>query len=221
MTLPREVVVPGMLAQYAAFSQMVSGLTDAEWRVPSRCEGWTTADIAGHVVGQLTDVASLRLDGLGSPEVTSRQVGERRGKAPKELAQELDSSVEIAGALASAFDDQSWLAPPPGGSAASVGFGLESLWFDTYLHADDIRAALGRPRVRGDGIRPSLSHISQVLSDQGWGPGELALDDAPVFPVSGGGGRMINGDALTFILASTGRGKPEDFGLDDSVNIYR
>ena len=221
MTLSREVVVPGMLAEYVAFSRLVSDLTQHDWKVSSRCDGWTTGDVAGHVVGQLTDVAALRLDGLGSPEATSRQVGERRGRTPKELAEELDASLQIASALATAFDDESWVAPPPGGSAASVGFGLESLWFDTYLHADDIRAALGQPSMRGEGIPLSLSHISQVLTDQGWGPGQLALDDAPLFSVSGGGGRTISGDAFAFVLAATGRGNPEDFGLDDSVNIYR
>lgn len=221
MTLARDVVVPGMLAEYAAFSQLVSGLTQHEWTTPSRCDCWTTGDVAAHVVGQLADVASLRLDGLGSPEATSRQVGERRGRIPKELADELNSSLEVASALAAAFDDESWQAPPPGGSAGSVGFGLESLWFDTFLHADDIRAGLGWPSVPGGGIAPSLSHIAQVLSDQDWGPGELALDGVPLFLVSGGGGRRVTGEPFAFILAATGRGNPGEFGLDNTVNIYR
>jgi uncharacterized protein (TIGR03083 family) len=221
VTLSREVVVPGMLAEYAAFSQLISGLTQDEWQAASRCQGWDAAAVAGHVVGQLTDVVALQLDGLGSPEVTARQVDERRGKPPKELAEELESSLETASALASAFDDESWAAPPPGGNVASLGFGLESLWFDTYLHADDIRSALEQPRVLGDGTLPSISHISQVLSEQGWGPGELVLDGMPAFQISGGGGRTVTGDPFAFILAATGRGDPSDFGLDKSVNIYR
>jgi uncharacterized protein (TIGR03083 family) len=210
-----------MLAEYAAFSRLISGLTRDEWQAASRCQGWDAADIAGHVVGQLSDVVALRLDGLGSPEVTGRQVDERRGKAPEELAEELDSSLETATALVSAFDDEAWAAPPPGGNVASLGFGLESLWFDTYLHADDIRSALGQTSVLGDGTLPSISHISQILSDQEWGPGELALDGTPAFPVSGGGGRTVTGDPFAFILAATGRGDPSQFDLDESVNIYR
>jgi uncharacterized protein (TIGR03083 family) len=221
MTLPREFVVPGMTAEYSTFAQLVGGLSADQWGVPSRCGTWTTADVAAHVVGQLADVVALRLDGLGSPEATSRQVDERRGRAPEELARELEASLEIAGVLAASFDDDGWNAPPPGGSAGSVGFGLESLWFDTYVHADDIRAALGRPSVPRPGTQVSLSHISQVLSDQGWGPGELALDHEEVFPVSGGGGRRVTGDPFAFILAATGRGDPPSLGLDESVNIYR
>ena len=165
----------------------MSGLSSDEWQAPSRCATWSAADVAAHVVGQLTDVVSFRLDGLGSPEATNRQVEERRGRAPKELAEELESSVAIASTLAPSFDDQSWNAPPPGSTVSTLGFGLESLWFDTYIHADDIRAAVGQKSVPGDGSLPSLSHISQVLSDQGYEPSELALDDVRPFeadPVS-------------------------------------
>ena len=108
---------------------------------------------------------------------------------------------------------------PQGGT--TLGFGLESLWFDTYLHDDDIRSALGMPSRRTDALRPSLSHLAQVLSDQGWGPADLAFEGFGNFPVSGGGGRAISGDAFAFVLASTGRGDPASLGLDDAVNIYR
>jgi uncharacterized protein (TIGR03083 family) len=221
MTLSREVVIPGMLAEYQAFGQLVRGLSDEDWDTPSRCEGWRVADVAAHVIGQLTDVAALRLDGLGTPEVTARQVEEHRGRTPGELADELDSSVKQAADLAAAFDDAAWESAAPAGVTGTLGFGIEALWFDTSLHADDIRSALGRLPSVGDALAPSLSHISQVLTDQGWGPADLALDGFEAFPVSGGGGRTVSGDAYGFVLASTGRGDTAAFGLDESVNIYR
>ncbi len=221
MTLSRDVVVPGMLSEYRSFGELVAGLSAEDWEAPSRCEGWRAADVAAHVIGQLTDVVNLRLEGLGSPEATARQVDERRGKSPGELAEELDSSVKVAENLVTAFDEAAFEAPGPPGTTGTLGFGLESLWFDTYLHADDIRFALGRPSSRGEGLLPSLSHIAQVLSDQGWGPAVLHLDGFAEFPVSGGGGTTITGDALGFVLVSTGRADPETIGLDGSVNIYR
>ena len=222
MTLAREVVIPGMLAEYQSFDEFIRGLSDEEWNQPTRCEGWRVADVAGHVVGQLTDVVNLRLDGLGTPEVTKRQVEERRGRGPGALADELRSSTELAGNLAAAFDDDAWAAPGPAGVTGTLGFGIEALWFDTYLHADDIEAALDRASSRGEqGLAPSLSHISQVLTDQGWNAADLALDGLPTFPVSGGGGKRVTGDAFAFVLASTGRGDPSSLGLDESVNIYR
>jgi len=220
MTLARTVVIPGMVAEYATFADLVGSLSDEQWETPSRCAGWRVADVAAHVIGQLTDVVNFRLEGLGTPEVTERQVDERRGRAPKELADELTAAGATAAALADAFDDDAWAAPGPPGVTGTLGFGLEALWFDTYLHADDIRAALGMPSERGAGLEPSLSHIAQVLTDQGWRAATLQLDGHGEFPISGGG-PAITGDAYAFVLASTGRGDPTTLGLDPSVNIYR
>jgi len=220
MTLGRTVVVPGMIEEYRAFSGLLRSLSDEEWGTPTRCDGWSAADVAGHVVGQLTDVSALRLDGLGTPEVTDRQVRERRGRGPGQLADELDASTEAAAALAGSFDDEAWDAPGPAGTPGTLGQGLESLWFDTFLHADDIRQATGRTPVLGDGLLPSVSHISQILTDQEWRPATLSLDGMGEFQVSGGG-ESISGDPMTFILVSTGRAEPAVLGLDGSVNIYR
>ena len=221
MTLPREMVVPSMQAEYRDFEALLRSLSVQEWETGSRCRGWRSADVAAHVVGQLSDVVNFRLEGLGTPEVTERQVDERRGRTPAELADELDGSLKVAADLVTAFDDDAWAAAAPDGVTGTLGFGIEALWFDTFLHADDIRAAIGRPSQRGEGMVASLSHIAQVLTDQEYPSAVLALKDCPEFAVSGGGGQKIEGDAFSFVLASTGRGNPGDFGLDETVNIYR
>lgn len=220
MTLSRQVVVPGMSAEYQTFGELIRGLSGSQWESPTRCEGWRVADVAAHVIGQLTDVVNFRLEGLGTAEVTARQTEERKGRAPTELADELDASAKLAGDLIAAFDDDAWEAPGPQGGS-TLGFGVESLWFDTYLHDDDIRSALGMPSRRTEALRPSLSHLAHVLSEQGWGPADLAFEGFESFPVSGGGQKTISGDAFEFVLASTGHGDPASLGLDDTVNIYR
>ena len=221
MTLRRDVVVPGTLEEYGAFAELIRSLTDEDWGSPSRCAGWSVADVAGHVVGQLSDVANLRLDGVGSPEATQRQADQRRGRSAAQLADELDGSIKAIGDLAAAFDDQAWDAPGPQGDGTTLGFGVESLWFDTYLHADDIRRAIGRPTALGPALSPSVSHLSQVLTDQSWGPATIRLDGLEEFTVSGGGGREITGDPMTFILVASGRAPSSTLGLDEAVNIYR
>jgi uncharacterized protein (TIGR03083 family) len=222
MVLPRVEVVTGMVDEYDAFTELVRGITLDDWAMPSRCQGWRVADVAGHVIGQLSDVVALRLDGLGTPEVTDRQVQQRRGRTPADLASELETGVTTATALAQAFDDNAWDSPAPGGTTGTLGFGIESLWFDTFLHADDITSAVGSPgRRRADSLKASISHIAQVLTDQGWGPATLCLEGMPEFAVSGGGGRIVNGDPMEFILAATGRTDPAPIGLDPTVNIYR
>jgi uncharacterized protein (TIGR03083 family) len=225
MALPRTDVTTGLLEELEGFKGLIESLSAAEWARPSRCAGWTVGDVAAHVVGGMADVAALRLEGLGTPEVTARQVAERRGRTPGEVADELGATIKATADLLSAFDDTAWAMPAPGGFDMTLGEGVEALWHDAWLHGDDIRSAVQRPSDRGGGMVASVSHIADVLSREGWGPAVLALDGLPEFPVSGGGngtaGSRFTGDPLTFVLAATGRADPGPVGLDESANIYR
>src|SRR2546421_12743245 len=89
MALPRTEVTTGLLEELERFKGLIGPLGRAEWAAPSRCTGWTVADVAAHVIGGMADVAAFRLEGLGTPEVTARQVAERQGRPPGGLAGEL------------------------------------------------------------------------------------------------------------------------------------
>lgn len=219
MTLPREDVSQGLVAELADFEALLRTIDESDWSKPSRCEGWSVSGVASHAIGGLADVVNGRLDGLGTPEVTQREVEERAGRSPSELADEAAQVREQAIDTLALFDDATWDTAAPGGYNGTLGDGVEALWFDLYMHADDIRNALGRPSERGDGLRPSLSHLATELTNQSWEPATLAFDGMPEFPVSGGG-RRIDGDALQFVLAATGRDDPSKLGLDPSVNVY-
>lgn len=219
MTLPIEEVVPGVLVEYGDFEALVRSLDESELAAPSRCAGWSAGDVAGHVIGQIADITAGRFDGLGTPEVTARQVEERRGRTPAELADELATATKIAADILASFDDAAWAGPSPAG-VGTLGDGVESLWFDAWLHADDIRDAVGRPTEPGRAIRASVSHIAQQLTEQGWRPATLSLDGVEEFVVAGGG-PAVTGDAVQFVLVATGRGDPAVLELDETVNIYR
>ncbi|MGA8724329.1 MAG: maleylpyruvate isomerase family mycothiol-dependent enzyme [Acidimicrobiales bacterium] len=222
MTLERSVVVPGVLVEYRSFGELLGGLSDEQWQSPSRCAGWSVADVAGHVVGQLSDVTAFRLEGLGTPEATARQVEERRGRTADDLAQELDATTQTAADLIGSFDDDAYNAEGPQGNGQTLGYGIESLWFDTFLHADDIRVAFGGATTSTDAHAPSVSHIAQVLTHQGWHPATIRLNGLDEFLVGNGSeDRVIDGDPMEFILVSTGRADPGPLGLDPTVNIYR
>jgi len=220
MTLPRDEVTAGMLDELGDFEKLVRSLDAQQWATPSRCDGWTVGDVAGHVIGSMADVVGGRLDGLGTPEVTEREVAERRGRTPAQLADECAEVREAAAGLLAAFDDAAWEASAPGGYEGTLGDGVEALWYDTYLHADDMRAVLGQPPQRTTaGDKVSVSHIATELTKRKWQPTTLAFDGLPEFTVSGGGERL-DGDAYPFILAATGRGDATRLGLDDSLNLY-
>ena len=219
MTLPRTVIISGLLTELEDFGELIAPLDASAWGSPTRCQGWTVSDVAGHVVGSIADVVSGQLDGLGSPEVTAREVAERKGRSPAELVQELAAVSKLAADLAAVFDDDTWQGPGPGGYNGTLGQGVEALWYDTYLHAEDVRAALGQPSSRGPGLRASVHHVAHELNTRGWGPATLAFDGIEEVPV-GAGGAKHTGDALEFVLVATGRGDPGALGPDAPINIY-
>src|SRR5215510_6145862 len=108
MTLPRDEVSAGLLDELSDFEKLVRSLDAEQWATPSRCKGWTVGDVAAHVIGSMADVVGGRLDGLGTPEVTEREVQERRGRTPAQLADECAEVREAAQGLLAVFDDAAW-----------------------------------------------------------------------------------------------------------------
>jgi uncharacterized protein (TIGR03083 family) len=204
----RQEVVDGLQRELQGFVDLVRSLDD----------------VAAHVAGSLTDITSGRVDGQEDPEVTARQVAERRGRGPAEIADELERGRERNGELMAMLDDVAWASPAPGGYDMTLGEAVGSLWSGYYVHADDIRSAVGRASDRGPGLRASVHHLAGLLTRRGWGPAVLALDGLEEVPVGGAsdgpGGRRVVGDPLTFVLVATGRADPGSLGLDASVDVF-
>ena len=200
MALPRTAVMDGLVATMAELEQLLRSLDAAEWERPSRCEGWTVGDVARHCVGSMASAVAGNTDGLGSPEVTRREVEDRAGRSPAEVADECAETAKAAAALFPAFDDAAWAAPAPGGYEGTLGDGIEALWSDFWIHADDIRHGTGRPTVAQPGLDGAVSHVAFELAKRGW-QGEVPSDQA---------------GQVAWVLAATGRA-PLPAGL---VDIY-
>jgi uncharacterized protein (TIGR03083 family) len=169
MALDRDVVTDGLLEELERFEELVRSIGPEEWEQPSRCDGWTVGDVARHVVGSMADVAAGRLDGLGTPEVTDREVAERAGRSPAEVADECAEVRKAAAGMLPLFDDAAWAAPAPGGYEGTLGDGVEALWYDTWLHGEDVRAGIGRPAAAtGNGLAGGVSHVAFELRKRGW-----------------------------------------------------
>ena len=218
MTLSLSEVGPGLQQEYEQFGELICSLSEEEWKTPTRCDGWSAGDVAAHVIGTLADVVNGKLEDLGSPETIARQVEERRGRSPEQLAEELQASGKVASDMVTSFTDELWEMPGPAGVDGTLGWGVEALWYDAFVHADDIRSAVGRPSERGPGLRAAVSHVAIELEKRGWPPATLALDGMEEFKVGSGEGRRITGDPLQFVLAATGRADPAPF--DNVPNIY-
>jgi len=218
-TLDRTEISSGFLAELDNFGELLRSLRPADLDAPTRCDGWGVRDVAGHMVGQVTDVVNGRLEGLGTPEVTEREAKERADRSAAQLADELAEGRAGVATLADAVDDAAWNAPVANDFEGTLGEGVLALWFDGYVHADDIRAALGAPSVGGEGLRGSIHWVAVDLDRRGWGQATLSLDGVDVIEV-GGGGEKITGDPYEFLLVATGRANPSMLGFDESVNIF-
>lgn len=219
MAFDRTTVLEGIPEELRVFGEMVASMTESDLRTASRCAGWTVADIVGHVVGTTVDITQGRLEGQGSAEVTQRQANERAGCSANDLAGELANATPQLCELLGSLPEELWNGPAPNNPEYPLSFGVEALWYDAYLHGDDIRNALGRASLRGDGLRCAVHHVAGYLGYHDWGSITLNLDDVERIDI-GGGGPEVTGDALEFVLAATGRRDPSELGLDPSINVY-
>jgi hypothetical protein len=125
----------------------------------------------------------------------------------------------VLSALLASLSEEAWEDPAPNDPEYTLGFAVESIWYDAYLHGDDIRDAVGLPSARGAGLRASVHHVAGYLEYRAWGPATLALNGIERIQI-GGGGREIIGEPLEFVLAATGRLDPSIIGLDPTIDVY-
>lgn len=210
----RTEVITGLFAEYAAFAALLAPLTDEEWRTPTRCAGWQVRDVAGHVVGGAVDTMTGRI-GARTPDEQARAFHD---ETPAALAERLREAAASLRPFFEALGEGAWAAPSPV-AGRTVGNGVLTLWYDTFVHGDDIRTALGRDNARGPGLRGSVHWVGDELERLGWGPARLALDGVDERSI-GAGGPVLRGDPMRFLLVASGRAEPEEFGLDASVNVH-
>ncbi|MCC5579952.1 maleylpyruvate isomerase family mycothiol-dependent enzyme [Microtetraspora sp. AC03309] len=242
MELTPARTIDGLIAEYAAFADLVGGLSLEELDLPTRCANWAVRDVAAHVVGNAADTLALTV-GSRSPDEQARAFRDH------DHAAELRSAAADIRPLLHASTDY-WNRPSlvP---ERTIGNGVLTLWYDAYLHADDIRTALGRPSERGPGLAAAVRWVVAELGAKGWGPARIALDgsdetgvvepggvesgafesgafepgvfEAGVFEIGGAGAAeepILRADALRFVLVATGRADPAELGLDESVNVH-
>ncbi len=213
-TLSRTHVAHGCLAEYESFATLVESLDEEQWNAPARCTGWQARDVAGHVIGLAEDTAA----GKPASRNAEEEAASVRYESPAGAAARLRVAVASFGALLEVTDDEAW-AGPSGVADLTLGEGVLTLWFDTYIHADDIRAAVGLEPERAEGLDAAVAYLAGQLTAKGWGPATLALDGVGRYDV-GGGGPEITGDAMQFALVATGRAPAATMGLDRGVSIY-
>ena len=220
MTPSAQQTIDGFLANLDDFTALIRSVDVDSWNLQTRCEGWTIAEIAAHVTGSVVDVTEGRVEirGLDPAVVVARQTAERRGASADMIATELAGARKTAAHLLAAFEPAAWNAPAPGDFPGSLRQAVHALWFDAFLHTDDIRSTLGRESDCGPGLQASLEFVADMLETRGGVSLTLAFDGTDAIDIAGGG-RRLTGDPFQFLRAAKGRIDPAEIGLDDSINV--
>ncbi|MFF5701775.1 maleylpyruvate isomerase family mycothiol-dependent enzyme [Streptomyces sp. NPDC012794] len=141
-----------------AITELVLPLPEARWNLPTPCPGWSVRDVVSHIIG-------LELEMLGDPrpihtlprdlrhvvdEFTRYMevpVDVRRHHTAPEMTSELEYTVirRQRQLRNEKRDPATTMVRGPQGNQITLEFALRLRAFDTWIHEQDLRAALGVP----------------------------------------------------------------------------
>lgn len=164
-------------------------------RPVAACPGWTVRDVLAHCSSALIRVVERRLgEGAFSAESNARDIAERADWTTTRIIDELERGLTEAGPVIAGSDGA-----------------LDALALGEWVHAGDVREALGEPGAyAGRGLPDALTLLATLTRDRGHLPLHADLDDRDE-PLKLGGasgerppGRFI-GDAATLVRLYAGR----------------
>ena len=221
-------------ARTAALAETWESLADAclglqpdQWRQPTGCPGWSVQDQLSHLIG-----IERVLDGEVEPDWdepvgdhvknefaahNEKWIAARRGQPGEAIRAEFVDVTNRRVATLRGLSDEAWalVGPTIVGEVPYAEF-MKTRVFDSWVHEQDVRLALGRPG--GSGGAASDIGLGQVQSAMGFVVGKkAAAPEGTVvrFSVTGPGH-----DARQFTLAVTGgRAGPAPQGATPNVTL--
>ena len=188
------MVLTGFVRELDGFEAVLAGVAPDRWDAPSPCKGWSAADVAGHVIGDLRATEAF---------ATGHQEAERPAYPRSVAGDDPVAAWRAARADMMAALDSAALARPvplPWGGQLPLGEFLDRYPMEILVHTWDLAQATGQAAsFNRDLVRDAL---------------ETARQYAPAFRDSGliGPEPAVPKDAddLTRLLAILGRRNPAD-----------
>ncbi|HEY1634096.1 MAG TPA: maleylpyruvate isomerase family mycothiol-dependent enzyme [Acidimicrobiales bacterium] len=232
-----KVIVAALADQQAELSNLLSGLGDTDWQRPSRCDGWTVADVVLHLA-QTNELASASASGRMAEALDDLAGGQRRTGSVDDGADVLvarergqpgrevhDRWVATADDLCRRLEGTDphqrleWVA----GQVSARTLATTRI-AETWIHAGDIGAGFGWMPAATD----RLWHVARLAwrtLPYAFGRAGRELTGPVAFELrapSGGGWRfagdseiltIVRGDAVELCLVAARRASPEDTAL--------
>jgi uncharacterized protein (TIGR03083 family) len=168
-------VVEQVIAEWAALGALLDELEPAEWNLPTALPGWTVKDCVSHITGSERmmmgdpfperDVSQLPHVRNPFGEIVELWVDERRDWSRADVhAEFLDQTARRIPQLRAMTDDElKEITESPLGAMTQRDF-LEVRVFDSWMHEQDIRRAVGRSgHLQGPVVDIALDRIRMAL----------------------------------------------------------
>ena len=183
-------VWPMLAAERSAFVAYLPTLSEADWRLPSPCPGWSVRDQVAHIVAganttPLTFGPSLAISGFSFDKLAVRGIRQQGDRSSTELTTALSARVH-----------------------AKTLPGLAYLG-EVLVHGEDVRRAVGAPP--GDHPEAHLVAVADYFKKTG-GPvhGKRRIEGLKLSATdvlwTTGSGPEVQGPLLLLIVAMCGRG---------------
>ncbi|KOU68896.1 MDMPI_N domain containing protein [Streptomyces sp. MMG1533] len=194
----RDPELPGRLltTERDALVPLLRARPDEDFALPATaCPGWTVRDVLAHCSAALMRVVESRYEkDVFSPESNDRDIAERADWPNRQVVDELERGMTEAGLV-----------------IARAGGVLDGIALGEWVHAGDVREALGEPGAyAGAGLPDALTLLVRITRERDHVPLHADLDDLDE-PLRLGGvpgerppARYI-GDAATLVRLYAGR----------------
>jgi uncharacterized protein (TIGR03083 family) len=175
--VPDAPVIDLLEAIWGSTADACRGLVPTDWEKETDCPGWSVRDQLAHVIG-----TELMLLGQPSPpalapvpayvhnplgEMNEAWIEERRTRSGEEVLAEFVAVTRRRTDELRAMSDEEWATPTPS-PVGEVPYGdfMTVRAFDSWVHEQDLRRAVGRPGGR-DGAGEALT-LDRVSSGMGF-----------------------------------------------------
>ncbi|WP_232376222.1 maleylpyruvate isomerase family mycothiol-dependent enzyme [Amycolatopsis aidingensis] len=162
VSIPKQPLTDTLDQLWSSFAELLAELSPAEWAIPSGLPGWTVHDVVAHVLGTESmlsgeqtpeadiDVAELPHVHNDMGVANERWVRALRELSPEQMRGRFNEVIAARRAALAAmsqedFDAPSWTPAGPGTYASLMRIRV----FDSWMHEQDIRFAVGRPGHEG------------------------------------------------------------------------
>ena len=166
-----DEILTALAEQHAELYGLVAGLDEAQWQRPSRCEGWSVADVVLHLSqtdelaigsasGQFSEALGTLAHGIGPPgnvdDGADLMVARDRGQPGSSVLERWKTGADHLRALLGATDPHArvvWVA----GELSARTLATTRL-AECWIHTGDVAEALNVELVPGDRLR----HIARL-----------------------------------------------------------